>query len=150
MPSLGPAYTVQVQQHNSPSCLPDYQTHILIKTVIKAAPEVLLCFFFLSFLFLCGETRSRQFAGSRRFSSLELSGASNHGCLFPLCLCACVCVWSCCCCCCFCCCCYHHLPPSPPFSGLINKTASAAPSDPLPGSLSSSDQILMCDTELAH
>lgn len=42
------------------------------------------------------------------------------------------------------------LPPSPPFSGLINKTASAAPSDPLPGSLSSSDQILMCDTELAH
>lgn len=28
---------------------------------------------------------------------------------------------------CMCCCCYHHLPPSPSVSGLINKTASAAP-----------------------
>lgn len=92
---------------------------------IDAAPEV-LCFF--SFV--------------RTQEAVLL--ASNHGCVFPS---VCVCVWSHCC---RCSCSRFHLPPSPPFTGLINKTASAAPSDPLPGSLSSSDQILMCDTKLAH
>lgn len=46
-------------------------------------------------------------------------GASNHGCAFSIRMC----VY---CHCCYCCC-YYHLPPSPPVSGLINKTASAAP-----------------------
>lgn len=92
---------------------------------IDAAPEV-LCFF--SFV--------------RTQEAVLL--ASNHGCVFPS---VCMCVWSHCC---RCSCSRFHLPPSPPFTGLINKTASAAPSDPLPGSLSSSDQILMCDTKLAH
>lgn len=93
---------------------------------IDAALDVLLCFF--SFV--------------RTQEGVLL--ASNHDCVFPS---VCVCVWSYCC---RCFCSRFHSPPSPPFTGLINKTASAAPSDPLPGSLSSSDQILMCDTKLAH
>lgn len=115
------------------------------------------------------EKLSKQFWGSLRFYSLlqnknqtvcwqdeVLQPGANRSIKPQLCVAICVCVclnvcvavWSCCGC---CCCCYlHHLPSSPPFTGLINKTASAAPSDPLPGSLSSSDQILMCDTELAH
>ena len=141
-----------VKQHYSLSCLSEH-SHILIKKKSnQSSSGSPLLFFF--FFFLCGETRSREFACRQKFRNQGLTGASNHGCVFPsvcascVCVCArmCVCVWSYCCC---CCCCYH-LPPSPPVSGLINKTASAAPSDPLPGSLSSSDQILMCDTELAH
>ena len=79
-----------VKQHYSLSCLSEH-SHILIKKKkqskqLRKSSSVFFVFF------LCGETRSRQFAGSRRFSSLELTGASNHGCVFPSVCASCVCV----------------------------------------------------------